>query len=100
METNIFSNQDVLNELRKLKPQLSQDFHVMRLALFGSFAVGDYNDKSDIDILVDFDRPIGWEFFDLQDFLFERFHRKIDLVSSKALKQQLKDSILNHAIYI
>jgi len=92
--------QEIEQKLNELKPILSQKYHVKRIGYFGSFAVGNANEKSDIDILVDFDKPIGWDFFDLQDLLFEHLKRKIDLVSINALKNQLKENILKQVIFV
>ena len=55
---------------------------------------------SDIDILVHFSKPLGWEFFDLQDLLEKELELKVDLVSEKALKEQLRQIILNSVKYI
>jgi len=92
--------QEIEQKLKTLKPILSKKFNVNRLGYFGSFATGNATEASDIDILVDFDKPIGWDFFDLQDFLFENLNRKIDLVSIKALKPQLEHNILNQVIFV
>jgi predicted nucleotidyltransferase len=86
--------------LRNLKPLLSDRFEVERIGYFGSFARGDQNENSDIDILVEFRRPLGWAFFDLQELLEKEFQRKVDLVSSKALKEQLRDDILRQTRYV
>ena len=93
-------NNEILNKLIELKPLLSKQYHVSQIGLFGSYAIGNFNDNSDIDILVDFNKPIGWEFFDIQDILYKNLNRKIDLVSIKALKKQLKENILKQTIFV
>lgn len=86
--------------LRNLKPVLSDKFEVERIGYFGSFARGDQNADSDIDILVEFRRPLGWAFFDLQELLEQELQRKVDLVSSKALKEYLREDILRQTRYV
>lgn len=86
--------------LRKLKPVLADRFFVERIGYFGSFATGEQSEDSDVDILVEFSRPIGWAFFDLNDLLERELDRKVDLVSKKALKPQIRDSILNQVKYV
>ena len=86
--------------MRNLKPILSDRFEVERIRYFGSFARGEEGADSDIDILVEFRRPLGWAFFDLQDLLEKELQRKVDLVSSKALKDQLRDEILRQTRYV
>ncbi len=88
------------NKLRKLKPFLHQRYFVEKIGYFGSYARNEQNEKSDIDILVSFQKPIGWEFFDLQEFLERELGIKVDLVSEKALKEQLKQIILKTVKYV
>ena len=79
---------------------LSQKYFVERIGFFGSFSREEQNEDSDIDILVEFNRPLGWEFFDLQELLEKELQRKVDLVSIKALKEQLKEDILRQTRYV
>lgn len=88
------------NKLRALKPFLKKQFFVNKIGYFGSFATGNQNEDSDIDILVEFNQPLGWEFFDLEDLLEKELNCKVDLVSIKALKPQLKESILFEVKYV
>lgn len=91
--------EEIEETLRKYKPFLRKKFKVGMIGIFGSFARGEESEKSDVDILVEFYEPIGWEFFDLKEFLEEILGRQVDLVTVKALKPQLKDKILKEAIY-
>ena len=87
-------------KLRRLKPYLSRQYHVSRIGYFGSFSRNEQTEESDIDILVEFSRPIGWDFFDLKDLLEKELGVKVDLVSTKALRNQLRDSILDQTQYV
>lgn len=87
-------------KLKELKPTLSKNFHVKRIGYFGSYSTGEQTEQSDIDILVEFRKPLGWAFFDLRDLLEDELKAKVDLVSIKALKKQLKDTILNQVRYV
>lgn len=91
---------DIERTLTALKPTLSAKFFVDKIGYFGSVARNEHNDDSDIDILVSFHRPLGWAFFDLQELLEKELNRKVDLVSINALKEQLKDVILNEVKYV
>ena len=91
---------EIKKKLRILKPLLSDRFSVERIGYFGSYSRNEQTDKSDIDILVEFRKPIGWELFDLKEFLENELNIKVDLVSSRALKEQLRDSILKQVQYI
>lgn len=91
---------NILSKLKELKPSLYKDFAVKEIGLFGSFSDNTFNEDSDIDILVELERPIGWKFFSLELFLEKTFNRKIDLVTKNALKDQIKDSILKQVNYV
>jgi predicted nucleotidyltransferase len=70
------------------------------IGIFASYARGDQKKSSDIDILVGFSEPIGWEFIDLKGFLESILDMTVDLVTIGALKPQLKDSILQEVVYL
>jgi predicted nucleotidyltransferase len=72
---------------------------VARLSLFGSFANDQGRDDSDVDLLVEFSRPIGlFEFVRLQRELGERLGRRVELVTPAALRPQFRDRILGEAV--
>lgn len=86
--------------LRDLMPRLTAQFHVRRLGYFGSFATGQAELDSDVDILAEFSEPLGWEFFELEELLETVLQRKVDLVTPQALKRQLRESILAQVRYV
>lgn len=96
----MLSSEEIENRLTALKPMLYRNFFVRKIGYFGSFSRNEQTEDSDIDILVDFEKPLGWEFFDLQDLLEKELNTKIDLISTKALKQQLRDIILSQVKYV
>jgi uncharacterized protein len=95
------SKQEVIAILKKELPKLRALHHVSRIALFGSYARGEQGPKSDIDILVEFDRPVDFvEFMNLEFYLKRLLNRKVDLVTPDALKQITRPSILKEAVYV
>ena len=94
------SNIELENKIRELKPRISKEYNVDRIGYFGSFLNNNQRPDSDIDILVNFSKPLGWEFFDLQDLLEKELNRKIDLHTFNSLKDQLRESILKQIIYL
>ena len=96
----MISKNDILTKLKELKPALYNDYSVKEIGLFGSFSDGTFSDDSDIDLIVELERPIGWKFFSLELYLQKIFNRKIDLVTKNALKEQIKDSILKKVNYV
>lgn len=91
---------DIETKLHELKPILADKFNVSRIGYFGSYATGDQTEKSDLDLLVEFSKPIGWEFFTLEKFLEKEFGLNVDLVTKDALKERIKVPILNQVKYI
>ena len=91
---------EIINKLKAVKPALQKNFAVKTLALFGSFADGTNTAESDVDIIVEMDKPIGWRFFALEKQLEQTLNRKIDLVTQNALKEQMKPYILKQMLYI
>lgn len=96
----MITKSDILNKLHDLKPILYRDYSVKQIGLFGSFSDDTYSENSDIDLLVEFERPIGWKYFSLEIYLETIFGRKIDLVTKNALKKQIKNRILNQVKYV
>jgi len=96
----MITRNEIVSKLTELKPLLRSAYAVKEIGLFGSFADNTYTDDSDIDLLIEFQHPIGWKYFSLEIMLEKTFGRKIDLVTKKALKDQLKDSILKQVTYV
>jgi predicted nucleotidyltransferase len=92
----MLTKNDIVSKLRELKPDLKKKYLVKEIGLFGSFADNTNTENSDIDLLIEFEKPIGWKYFSLEIYLEQLFDRKIDLVTRGALKEQIKESILNH----
>ena len=91
----------IKNTLQKLKPELVRKYHVKSIGLFGSIVRDDFKPtKSDVDIIVDFSKPIGIEFIDLADYLELQIKQKIDLVSKNGIKKKYYREIEQEIIYV
>ena len=86
--------------LSQLKPELKQKYFVNSIGLFGSIVRDDFTDKSDVDIIVDFSKPIGIEFIDLADYIESKLSKKIDLVSRNGVKAKYFHQIESEIIYV
>jgi uncharacterized protein len=88
----------VLAQLKRRKRRLKK-FGIHSLSIFGSVARDQANENSDVDILVDFERPVGlFEFARLKMYLEGVLERPVDLVTPEALRQELREDILREAI--
>jgi len=81
--------------------KLAQNYGVSRIGVFGSFVFGNYRKDSDIDLLVEFKKPIGlFDFIELENYLTEKLGRKVDLVAKKGLKRYIRKNILDSVVYV
>ena len=85
--------------LRECLPEIRKTYGVVSIGIFGSYARGEAAPDSDIDIIVEFDRPIGWELVDLADYLESRLQHPVDLVIRRSLHPLLRDAILAEVQY-
>jgi predicted nucleotidyltransferase len=102
VEPTKLKKEDVLKTLKEYKSYLRERFGVKEIGLFGSFAREEQTEGSDIDILVDVERnKMGLvSYVKLKLFLEELFGRKVDLVTKKALRPELKETILREVVYV
>ena len=91
----------IKKSLAQHKKELSSEFGVKQIGVFGSYVRNEQTKNSDADILVEFDRPVGlFRFMELEEYLAKLLKTKVDLVSKKALKPYIGRRILNEVVYI
>ncbi|QLC50176.1 nucleotidyltransferase family protein [Methanolobus zinderi] len=91
----------VLGRLDELLPELKRNYKVKEIGLFGSVVRNDYKTGSDIDFLVEFEK--GADLFDLAAlgiFLEDEFESKVDIISKRAVRDELKQKIFSEVIYV
>jgi predicted nucleotidyltransferase len=89
MKKNNLTKNEILPLLRKELPYLRDKYGVRRMALYGSCARGTAGAKSDVDLLVDLSRPLGFEFVGLADHLENTLARRVDIATFATLKHSL-----------
>jgi len=88
----------ILNKHRNI---LSEHYGVKSLALFGSVARDEASANSDVDLLVDFDRPVGlFGLFALQDYLETILGCSVDLGTPNSLKPRIREKVLSESMYV
>jgi predicted nucleotidyltransferase len=91
----------VIRILHKEKPRLTSEFGVKKIMLFGSVARDEAGKDSDIDLLVEFNKPMGYfGFFALQDHLENLFGCHVDLGTQASLRPELKARVLEDLIHV
>ena len=92
--------ENVLALLRSHEGELER-LGVKTLALFGSTARNEATVQSDIDLLVEFARPVGlFEFIDLKNYLEGLLQTRVDLGTLASMRPRLRESVLREAVYV
>ncbi len=87
--------------LSKHKEELNKKYSVREIGVFGSYARGEQKQSSDIDILVEFEEPIGFfKFLELEEHISKILGVKVDLVTKNALKPRIGEHILKEVVAI
>jgi len=87
--------------LQENKSVIEEKYKVKTLGVFGSYVRGEQKEDSDLDILVEFQEPVGlFKFMELEEFLGKNTGVKVDLVSRKALKPRIGKYILEEVINV
>ena len=91
----------VLHLLRQENAELTKQFGVKSLLLFGSVARNEATSASDVDLLVEFSRPVGYfGLFALQDYLEILLGCSEDLGTPESLKPYIKERIMGEIIHV
>ena len=95
------SIEETAEVLKKHKGELYKKYKVKEIGIFGSTIRGEQKKRSDIDILVEFEKiPDLLKFINLERYLSRLLKKKVDLVRKGAIRPELKDIILSEVSYI
>ena len=91
----------VIRTLKQKNAELTKQFGVKSLQLFGSVARNEATSSSDVDLLVEFDRPVGYfGLFALQDYLESLLGCSVDLGTVNSLKPRLRERVMGELIRV
>lgn len=93
---------EIVDLLNRNKFNIQNKFGVKKLGIFGSYVRGSETEKSDIDILVEFEQGFKTfdNYMDLKFYLEDLLNIKVDLISITALKPKLKEKIVKEVVYV
>jgi len=92
---------EILDKLRSHQWEIAEKFHAQIKGIFGSWVRNQQNSQSDLDILVEFDHQADFlDYVALSNFLEEQLQNPVDLVPVSSLREELKDHILNEAVFL
>lgn len=93
-----YTIEEIKNIIDSNGDTLKSKYKAVKFYLFGSYARGEQTSKSDIDLLVEFSEPVGFEFLDLKEELENIFKKTVDIGTPRSLKAFIKDKILSEAV--
>jgi len=90
--------------LRDQLPDLRKRFGVLRIGVFGSVLTNRFSEQSDIDLIVEFERPIGFAFFELVEHLEAVLGRRVDILTPGGVGSirvpEVAESIRKSTVYV
>ncbi|MCI5116778.1 MAG: DNA polymerase beta [Candidatus Electrothrix sp. LOE1_4_5] len=91
----------IKHRLAEQKSLLKNKYKIIRLGIFGSYIRGEQQSGSDVDVLIDYDKaPSLIELIEIENMLSDLLGLKVDLVTSRGLKPQLRQRILDEVVYL
>jgi len=100
----MLTSEKTVKLLQEKHPYLAAEFGVSKIGLFGSYAKGQSGDPSDVDIIVEFERPIGFRFVELVDYLENLLGRKVDVLTPAGIQniriERVARSITQSIVYV
>jgi hypothetical protein len=98
---DVMKQDAVLQILKQKNAELAKQFGVKSLALFGSVARDEATSKSDVDLLVEFSRPVGYfGLFALQDYLEKALGCHVDIGTLDSLKPNIRERVMGELLHV
>jgi len=95
------STQNLLLKLKELKPAVKKHYKAKEIGLFGSFVREEQSSSSDVDLLVEFEEKADlFDLIGLTLFLEEELKCKVDVVPKRALRTEIRDSVLQEVMIL
>jgi uncharacterized protein len=92
---------EMLELLRGLRHELKEQYHVKSIGIFGSYSRKRQTEQSDIDLVVEFDQPIGMmAFVHMKNLISDRLTIKVDLVTPEGLHPLIREQVMHEVVYV
>ncbi len=90
---------ELLTKLRELKPWLEEQ-GIINVRLFGSYARDEAGPDSDVDLLVDMSKPLGWDFFGIERRLGEQLGMKVEMGTEDSMHRLVRRNAVREAVLV
>ncbi|MGC9398037.1 MAG: nucleotidyltransferase family protein [Anaerolineae bacterium] len=98
------TKEDVIEILRENYPYLVSEYGVKRIGLFGSYARNKPTETSDVDLVVEFDQPIGFRFVEFTEYLERLLGKQVDVLTPAGIQgiriERIAKSIEENTLYV
>lgn len=93
--------EEIKQLLQQNKSVLQENYKVTELGIFGSYVRGEQTEKSDVDVLIDYEKaPTLFKLVELRNYLNELMGMKVDVVTKKGLKPRIRERVLSEVVYL
>ena len=100
----MITRKEIIAILRRESPHLKTIFGVKRIGIFGSYSKGVQKEDSDVDLIVEFERPIGLKFFELSEYIENLLGKKVDILTPAGIKsirvKEVAENIKKSIVYV
>ena len=95
------STEDISTRLAQLKPRLEQEYPISELGIFGSYARGEQQSDSDLNVLVAFEQPVTlFDLVRLENELTDELGVEVDLVTKDSLKPRIESRVADDLVFV
>ncbi len=100
----MITRKEIIAILRRELPHLKTIFGVKRIGIFGSYSKDVQKEDSDVDLIVEFERPIGLKFFELSEYIENLLGKKVDILTPAGIKsirvKEVAENIKKSIVYV
>ena len=100
----MLTREEIIKVLRSNYPYLISEYGVKRIGLFGSYAKDIPTETSDVDIVVEFNRPIGFRFIEFSEYLERLLGKSVDVLTPAGIQgiriDRIAKSIEENTVYV
>lgn len=90
---------DIQKTLAESQDEIRREYKAEIRGIFGSYARGDFHADSDLDLLADFGESASlFDLVGLEEFLEAQFGCKVDVVSRRALRKEVRDAVAKEMV--
>ena len=93
-------SKDIINHIARLKPELHSRWGVKKIACFDIYLDKHRSFDCELNILVELERPLGWEFFAMKEWLQLKLRMPIDICTERSIKSDLRKKIFANIEFV